>query len=114
MRTYHNKLVRDRIPELLSGREVPYEARTATSAELPSLFLAKLDEEIREFLAAADDQVRVEELADVLEVIVGLGRLCGADRDSLERARARKADERGAFEAGVVLVSTGEGDQRGA
>ena len=58
--------------------------------------------------------LRIEELADVLEVIVGLGRLCGADRDSLERARARKADERGAFEAGVVLVSTGEGDQQGA
>lgn len=113
IKTHHNKLVRDRIPELLSGRQVPYEARTATTAELPELLLAKLDEEIREYLAATDDQARIEELVDVLEVIVGLGRLCGVDRDSLERFRATKATERGAFEAGIVLISAGGGDQLG-
>ena len=114
MKTRHKKLVRDRIPELLSGLHVPYEARTAINAELPALLLAKLDEEIGEYLAATADQTRIEELVAVLEVIVGLGRLCGVDRASLERYRARKAAERGAFEAGVVLISAGEDDQPGA
>jgi len=113
MNAHYNKLVRDRIPELLSGRQVPYEARTAISAELPALLLAKLDEEIGEYLAATDYQARIEELVDVLEVIVSLGRLCGVDLDSLERYRARKAAERGAFEAGIVLISAGEDDQLG-
>jgi predicted house-cleaning noncanonical NTP pyrophosphatase (MazG superfamily) len=111
MKTHENKLVRDRIPELLAERGVPFEARTASNAELPGLLLAKLDEEIAEYLAAADDLARVEELADVLEVVVGLGGLCGADRDSLENLRARKAEERGAFEAHVVLISTGAADE---
>ena len=114
MKTHHDKLVRDRIPELLSGREVIYEARTATRAELPALLLSKFNEEIGEYVAAADDRARIEELVDVLEVVVSLGRLCGVDRDSLERFRATKAAERGAFEAGVVLISTGEDDQSGA
>ncbi len=73
MKTHENKLVRDRIPELLAERGVPFEARTASKAELPGLLLAKLDEEMAEYLAAADNLARAEELADVLEVVVGLG-----------------------------------------
>ena len=86
--------VRDRIPELLAERGVPFEARNASKAELPGLLLAKLDEEIAEYLADAGDLARAEELADVLEVVVGVGGLCGADRDSVESLRARKAEER--------------------
>jgi predicted house-cleaning noncanonical NTP pyrophosphatase (MazG superfamily) len=79
--------VRDRIPELLAERGVPFEARNASKAELPGLLLAKLDEEIAEYLADAGDLARAEELADVLEVVVGVGGLCGADRDSVESLR---------------------------
>jgi hypothetical protein len=48
--------VRDRIPELLAERGVPFEARNASKAELPGLLLAKLDEEIAEDTGLADLQ----------------------------------------------------------
>jgi len=43
----------------------------------------------------------------LLEVIHGFGSLHGADRARLEQVRARKAVERGTFDDGIVLVSTG-------
>lgn len=107
MKTHHDKLVRDRIPELLAERAIPHEIRVADRMELPTLLHAKLEEETAEYLAAIDDEGRIEELADMLEVILGLGRFYGADRDSLERMRAQKAVERGAFEARIVLISAG-------
>lgn len=107
MKTHHDKLVRDRIPELLAERGITYEVRIADRLELPTLLHAKLEEEAAECLAATDDQTRIEELADVLEVILGLGSLYGADHDSLERVRARKAVERGTFDARIVLISAG-------
>jgi predicted house-cleaning noncanonical NTP pyrophosphatase (MazG superfamily) len=99
------KLVRDRIPELLSGRGIAHEVRVADPSELAALLQAKLSEEAAEFVAASDSQARIEELADVLEVVLALGRLDGIDRDSLEIVRAAKAAERGGFEARIVLVS---------
>ena len=97
------KLVRDRIPEILAGRGLVQEFRVADPSEMLGLLRAKLAEEAAEFLAATDARARIDELADLLEVIRALGRLCGSDPDALEAARARKAAERGAFEAGIVL-----------
>ena len=99
------KLVRDRIPEMLSGRGIPYEVRVADRSEMAALLRAKLVEEAAELSSARDSTARIEELADVLEVVLALGRLYGIDRESLERVRAVKAVERGTFEARIVLIS---------
>jgi predicted house-cleaning noncanonical NTP pyrophosphatase (MazG superfamily) len=107
MKAHHDKLVRDRIPELLAEQGIPHEIRVADRSELATLRNAKLEEETAEYLAATEDEGRIEELADVLEVILALGNFYGADHGSLERAREQKAVERGAFEAGIVLVSAG-------
>ena len=111
MKTRHDKLVRDRIPELLAERGIPHEIRVADRTELPALLHAKLEEEAAECLAATNDAARIEELADMLEVVLGFGRFCGADRDSLERVRAQKAIERGAFDARIVLISAGTDEE---
>jgi predicted house-cleaning noncanonical NTP pyrophosphatase (MazG superfamily) len=111
MKAHHGKLVRDRIPGMLAERGIPHEIRVADRTELPALLHAKLEEEAAECLAATNDAARIEELADMLEVILGLGRFYGADRDALERARAQKAIERGAFEARIVLISAGTDDE---
>jgi predicted house-cleaning noncanonical NTP pyrophosphatase (MazG superfamily) len=98
------KLVRDRIPEIVANRGLVKRFRVADPSEMPSLLRAKLIEEMAEFSAATDAIAMIEELADLLEVIRALGRLCGSDPDALEAVRARKASERGAFEAGIVLA----------
>jgi predicted house-cleaning noncanonical NTP pyrophosphatase (MazG superfamily) len=107
MKTRPNKLVRDRIPEILAARGIKHEVRVADRGERLDLLQAKIEEELAEYLAATDDEARLGELADVWEVILALAMLHGADLDSLERLRAHKAMERGTFDAGIVLTSIG-------
>ena len=93
------KLVRDKIPEIIRAKgEVP-STRVADSAEYRELLLAKLSEEVQEFLASDGDP---EELADVLEVVMALADGLGIGQKELERLRAEKAAERGGFSQGIV------------
>lgn len=96
----YTKLVRDKIPEILDRKQVPYEKRIATPEEYRTALAAKLMEEAAEF--SADESV--EELADVLEVIEALKAL--PEFTDIERVRRAKRDERGGFGARIIL--TGE------
>ena len=96
----YEKLVRDRIPELLDQKGVPYEKHIADDTEYKQELVKKLMEEAQEF----SDDPSVEELADVLEVVKALERL--PDYAQLEAARVKKRTERGGFEDRIVL--TGE------
>ena len=83
----YNKLVRDRIPEILSDE-----------AYLKILD-AKLDEELAEYHA---DQ-NIEELADLMEVIRACAVARGYTVEELEQVRAEKAAKRGGFERKILL-----------
>ncbi len=93
----YNKLVRDRIPDLLDTRGVPYEKRIASEEEYKKELIKKLAEEVKEFQEAGDP----EELADVLEVVSALQKL--PDYESVERLRLKKREERGGFDGRVIL-----------
>ncbi|WP_221088378.1 nucleoside triphosphate pyrophosphohydrolase [Deinococcus aquaedulcis] len=82
------KLVRDRIPELFGGQATPL-----PEAAFRAALHEKLQEEVTEYLESGE----VEELADVLEVIFALAELDGLTPAELEKARAAKAQARGAF-----------------
>ena len=69
----YNKLVRDKIPDILDKQGVPYEKRVATP----------------------------EELADVIEVIEALKKL--PDYANVEELRKKKSEERGAFDEKIIL-----------
>ena len=68
MRQEHNKLIRDRIPEIIrqAGRE--YEIQTMSTADYHQALLDKLIEEAIEAAQAHSDNL-MEELADIYEVI---------------------------------------------
>lgn len=100
----HEKLIRDKIPEITKRKGELLVTRIASKAELPELLRAKLLEEVREFLDATPE-TRAEELADILEVVYALGMLHHTPPSQLEILRAEKAQARGAFEAGVILIS---------
>jgi len=93
---YH-KLVRDKIPEILDEKGVPYEKRTATDEEYRVKLLKKFREESDEFL----DAKTPEELADVLEVIEALRKL--PDYADVEKVRIEKRDKRGGFDQKIIL-----------
>jgi predicted house-cleaning noncanonical NTP pyrophosphatase (MazG superfamily) len=98
------KLVRDRIPEMIEadGR-VPL-CRTLTEEQYGDALLAKLQEEATE-LATAGPADRLEEAADVYEVLLALLAHTGHSRDDLTRAADHKRAERGGFSGRVWLES---------
>lgn len=100
----HNKLVRDRIPEIIRANgEVPI-THIADDSEYWEKLCQKLREEASEFF----DQPSVEELADVQEVIFALCKCLGSDRSELERVRKKKAEKRGRFQDRIILEETHE------
>jgi predicted house-cleaning noncanonical NTP pyrophosphatase (MazG superfamily) len=94
------KLVRDGIPEIVRAHGGEPVTEIAIPARYPELLREKLTEEVAEFLESGE----VEELADVLEVVRALARVAGVSPEELERIRAAKADERGAFATRTVLL----------
>lgn len=93
----YTKLVRDKIPEILTGKGVSYEKRIASDEEYKRELVKKLGEETEEFLRAGDP----EELADVIEVVEALKKL--PDYGDVEELRRKKLEERGGFEQKIIL-----------
>ena len=81
MRKKYNKLVRDRIPEIIenSGKRSLY--RIMSDDEYIQMLDAKLDEELREY----QQDKSVEELADLLEVIFAVAKAKGYSQSDLEK-----------------------------
>jgi predicted house-cleaning noncanonical NTP pyrophosphatase (MazG superfamily) len=96
----YNKIVRDKIPQIIESHGRKYSTRIATREESISLLKAKLLEEFEEF----DEDDQIEELADILEVVYAIGSELGTDRGTLEELRARKRDSNGGFESRIVLI----------
>lgn len=97
----YDKLVRDKIPEVIkkSGKECEF--IVAPKEERYELLERKLKEEVGEFL----EDRNLEELADVMEVLFGLADNLGYSEEDLLRLREKKKEERGGFKDGVVLKS---------
>jgi len=93
------KLVRDKIPELISKDGRQPHTHIADDAEYWTALKDKLTEEVREFLQSDSP----EELADILEVVHAICDFKGLDFDELERLRIKKASERGGFGQRIIL-----------
>ena len=95
----YNKLIRDRIPEIIeiSGKSCVTEV--LSDEEYLKMIDAKLDEELAEY----HKDENLEELADLLEVIYAAAKARGYTLEELEKVRAEKAEKRGAFEKKLLL-----------
>ncbi|SQB91196.1 Uncharacterised protein [Clostridium paraputrificum] len=95
----YNKLVRDKIPEIIRADGKECEVKIAEGKEKYEFLEKKLMEEVNEFL----EDKNLEELADVMEVLFGLANELGCSEEDLIRKREEKKGERGGFKDGVVL-----------
>ena len=95
------KLVRDKMPEIIesSGRVCHY--RIASDDEYKHLLIEKLDEEIAEY----GESGSLEELADVMEVLIALAASDGYSENDLPSTNHEKRKKRGGFEDKIVLIS---------
>jgi predicted house-cleaning noncanonical NTP pyrophosphatase (MazG superfamily) len=95
----YNKLVRDKIPEIIEKQGNKYDIRIAEKDEHFMLLEAKLQEEVKEFL----EDKNLEELADIMEVLYGLADNLGYSEEDLNNKRLEKREKRGGFKKGIVL-----------
>jgi predicted house-cleaning noncanonical NTP pyrophosphatase (MazG superfamily) len=93
------KLVRDRIPEIIRQNGGNPQVRTATGSELDELIRHKIVEESQELLDSGVD----EEIADILEALEALLVHRSIDRTAIEDIRLKKRQERGGFDKGFIL-----------
>ena len=102
MRKIYNKLVRDRIPEIIEASGVRCKAEILSDEKYTEMLDAKLDEELAEY----HKDKNIEELADLLEVIYAIVVARGYSVDELELIRSEKVLKRGAFNKKILLVKT--------
>ena len=95
----YNKLIRDRIPEIIRAAGKQCIVETMNEAEIIVALDCKLNEELEEYQADKS----LEELADLLEVIYAVAVARGYSVEELERVRKEKAEKRGGFEKRLRL-----------
>lgn len=117
-----NKLVRDRIPNIIIGHGLSFKARKLDAIEFENELTNKLIEEANEVAEKVqwlnhkceqepvskeehtlDMQEIKEELADVLEVYVHLVKSLGLTTNDIEVAANEKRAKRGSFEDRIYL-----------
>ncbi|MFZ2072347.1 MAG: phosphoribosyl-ATP pyrophosphohydrolase [Minisyncoccia bacterium] len=93
----YNKLVRDKIPEHLDSKNIPYEKRIANEEEYKEELIKKLKEELEEFL----EDNSIEEFADIVEVVNAIKKL--PDFANVEEVRLKKLEEKGGFDKKIIV-----------
>ncbi|MGA4719749.1 phosphoribosyl-ATP pyrophosphohydrolase [Fictibacillus nanhaiensis] len=104
MPTY-NKLVRDRIPEIIKRTGASFNTTILSETDYIKELKKKCYEELDEYTAADNDKDAVEELADLLELMCALAKVHGVDFYEIEKVRHEKAEKRGGFQERIFLIN---------
>lgn len=130
MKKEYNKLVRDKIPNIIIGKSYPFKARKCTDDEFPIELGNKLIEEstevkeaINEYLTSEEkdnSEIKtkllnniIEELADLKEVEYTIQRLLYLSTEDINTTSNLKRGKRGAFEDRIFLEWVEEPDVEG-
>ena len=100
---FYNKLVRDRIPEIIQEAGRQYEIETLSEDEYAMSLRQKLVEEAKESQKADVDDL-ITELADLYEVVDAIIAFYGLDRKQIETIQLERREKRGAFTKRIKLV----------
>ncbi len=98
----YNKLVRDKIPSIITNNgEIPV-TRILNDEEYKIELERKLYEEYQEVINS-NDKDRLEELADMIEVIKALASLEGKNLQDIILIAEQKREKRGGFKDKIYL-----------
>lgn len=101
MEKIYNKLVRDKIPEIIQK-----DGKTCSTEILDNdRYLEMLDGKLFEEMLEYHQDKSIEELADITEVIFAIVKAKGLSLEEFEKIRNQKADERGGFDKKILLKS---------
>lgn len=99
--TQYNKLVRDKIPDIIEAQgEIPH-VRILEGEEYTRRLEQKLDEEVAEYHTDRN----LMELVDILEVVYALAENLGHTQEELLEVYREKHEKRGGFRQRIFLIS---------
>ncbi len=98
----YDKLVRDKIPEIIKSKGGRYKVRLASSSEYWAKLKTKLQEEVEEFIKSESH----EEIADVLEVLKAAADHKGYKWQTVLATQRQKARQRGGFKKKIILIES--------
>jgi predicted house-cleaning noncanonical NTP pyrophosphatase (MazG superfamily) len=95
----YNKLVRDKIPDIILKDHCLPTTRTLDDEEYIKELNKKLKEEVKEYL----EEENIEEMVDILEVIRAILDYKKVTYEEIEEKRIKKARKRGTFKKKTFL-----------
>lgn len=112
MEKVYNKLVRDKIPEIIKKNNGEPVIRILDDNEYKQELEKKLYEEYHEVLKTKTTEERIEELADMLEIISSLAKLENKSLEDVINIGKKKEQKRGGFEEKIFLEKVIELDNK--
>ena len=106
MKMKYNKLVRDRIPELIEESGRKQISRTLNEDEYEQALMDKIVEEIEEYRVSKNE----EEIADIYEVVDCLVKLKDYEPMHIDYLRLIKREARGSFHKRILLEEVEDKD----
>ena len=98
-KTIKNKLVRDKIPEIIESQNYTCEYHLLTDKEYTQELKAKIIEEAKEL----SEDYNLEELADVYEVMLAIAKNLGYSLQDIEEKANFKRQRKGSFDKKIFL-----------
>jgi predicted house-cleaning noncanonical NTP pyrophosphatase (MazG superfamily) len=92
-----NKLIRDKLWDIMKGRGVTIEEKDLTPDEFIYALKNKLKEESDEVFEAKTTEELKEEIADVQEVLIALCKAADFNMQEIEEIRQKKNEKKGGF-----------------
>ncbi len=100
----YNKLVRDKIPEMIVKEGYVPETEILSDEKFLQELDKKLREEVNEYCESGD----AEEIADVLEVLYAICDARGYSFDEVMKIKEEKKSKRGGFSKKIFLIAKHE------
>lgn len=105
---YYNKLVRDKIPQILESKEVPAKFEKLPAKDFLKALLNKVGEEASALPQIKSKQELVSEIADILEVIEEIKRVKKIKDSEIKIELKKNMDRKGGFKKKLFLVWSGD------
>lgn len=105
MEKIFNKLVRDKIPEIIEKNNEVAVTRILDNEEYLKELKTKLLEEYNEVISADKENI-LEELADMLEIIDALAQTENKTLEDIIKIKEIKKEKRGGFNKRILLIKT--------